>query len=95
MYEIENKDVIQIGNCLNRSPGSIACSLERMGIVNRRQLSRGYFDYTFSDLYEQCKKNNIVHKNQNLKNTPSKSELTKDELKNIKTKIKSILKEPY
>ena len=44
---------------------------------------------------EQCKKNNIVHKNQNLKNTPSKSELTKDELKNIKTKIKSILKEPY
>jgi predicted GIY-YIG superfamily endonuclease len=95
MYELENKDVIQIGNYLNKSPGSIACSLERMGIVNRRQLSRGYFDYTFSDLYEECKKKNIVHKNKNLKNAISKSELTKDELKNIKTKIKSILKEPY
>ena len=40
-------------------------------------------------------KKNIVHKNKNLKNAISKSELTKDELKNIKTKIKSILKEPY
>ena len=50
MYVIENKDVIEIGNYLNRSPGSIAYSLEKLGIVNRRQLSRGYFDYIFSDL---------------------------------------------
>jgi predicted GIY-YIG superfamily endonuclease len=95
MYELENRDVIEIGNCLNKSPGSIAYSLERMGIVNRRQLSKGYFDYTFSDLYEKSKKDNILHKdqNKNLKNAISKSELTRDELKNIKTKIKSILKD--
>ena len=45
--KIENKDIIEIGNILNRSPGSIAYSLEVMGIVERRQLSKGYFDYIF------------------------------------------------
>lgn len=52
MYLLENKDIIEIGKCLNISPGSVAYNLEKMKIVERRQLSRGYFEYIFSDLYE-------------------------------------------
>lgn len=55
MYVNENKDIIEIGNVLNKSPGSVAFSLEKMKIVERRQLSRGYFDYVFSDLYDKYK----------------------------------------
>jgi len=98
MYVLENKDVIEIGNYLNTSPGSIAYTLEKMGIVNRRQLSRGYFDYVFSDLYEQNKKDKIIRdKNtyqemDNLENKSEQSKLSKDELKNIKSKISNIIK---
>lgn len=58
MYLMENKDIIEIGNYLNKSPGSVAYILEMMGIVEKKQLSRGYFDYIFSDLYEKSKKEN-------------------------------------
>ena len=98
MYVLENKDVIEIGNYLNTSPGSIAYTLEKMGIVNRRQLSNGYFDYIFSDLYEKNKKDKIIRdKNtyqemDNLKNKSEQSKLSKDELKNIKSKISNIIK---
>jgi hypothetical protein len=99
MYLLENKDVIEIGQNLNISPGSIAYTLEKMKIVNRRQLSRGYFDYVFSDLYEQNKKDNISMKdkityqeNDNLENKYENSKLSKDELKNIKSKISNIIK---
>lgn len=103
MYVIENKDVIEIGNYLNRSPGSIAYSLEKLGIVNRRQLSRGYFDYIFSDLYEKNKNDNKIKKNKSIKDDfddnfifknnpkPEKIKLSKDEIKNIKNKLYNIL----
>lgn len=99
MYLLETKDVIEIGKILNTSPGSIAYSLEKMGIVNRRQLSRGYFDYVFSDLYEQNKKEKLIMKNKityqeidnNLENEYKKSKLSKDELKNIKNKLHNLL----
>ena len=103
MYVIENKDVIEIGNYLNRSPGSIAYSLEKLGIVNRRQLSRGYFDYIFSDLYEKNKNDNKFKKNKGIKDDldnnfifknnpkPEKIKLSKDEIKNIKNKLYNIL----
>ena len=99
MYLLENKDVIEIGQNLNISPGSIAYTLEKMKIVNRRQLCRGYFDYVFSDLYEQNKKDKIAMKDKikyqefdNLENKSENSKLTKDELKNIKSKISNIIK---
>ena len=99
MYLLETKDVIEIGKILNISPGSIAYSLEKMGIVNRRQLSRGYFDYVFSDLYEQNKKEKLIMKNKityqeidnNLENEYEKLKLSKDELKNIKNKLNNLL----
>jgi hypothetical protein len=92
LYVDENKDIIEIGNSLNRSPGSIAYILEKMGIVERRQLTRGYFDYVFSDLYDKYKQNNkkLKENNEN-KNNMLKSTLTKEELKNVKLLIRERL----
>jgi len=101
MYTIQNKNIIEIGNYLNRTPGSVAYSLEKMGIVNRRQLSRGYFDYIFSDLYEKSKKDNKLKINKKDKieeeyifkdnPKPEKIKLSKDEIKNIKHRLHNIL----
>ncbi len=93
LYENEKKDIIEIGNILNKSPGSIAYILEKMKIVDRRQLSRGYMEYVFSDLYKICKKErddireqNKIVKRENIKE--KNSELTKEELLEIKEKIR-------
>jgi predicted GIY-YIG superfamily endonuclease len=99
MYLLENKDIIEIGNYLNKSPGSIAYSLERMGIVNRRQLSRGYFDYIFSDLYEKSKKGNEILRHKlkekefikNDEDNINNNKLTKEDLNNLKKKIHDML----
>jgi len=100
MYTIENKNIIEIGNCLERTPGSIAYSLEKMGIVNRRQLSNGYFDYIFSDLYDKSKNINKPKINKKDKieeyvfqdnSKPEKIKLSKDEIKNIKHRLHNIL----
>jgi predicted GIY-YIG superfamily endonuclease len=91
LYVDENKDIIEIGNILNKSPGSIAYILEKMNIVERRQLTRGYFDYVFSDLYDKYKRSNkklyIKDDNEN-KDNMLKSTLTKDELNNVKMLIR-------
>lgn len=98
MYLLENKDIIEIGKITNRSPGSIAYSLEKMGIVDRRQLSKGYFAYIFSDLYDECKKNSNTIKETcdanrvKTRGRPKKSELTKEELLNVKTRIREMSK---
>lgn len=86
LYVDENKDIIEIGNILNKSPGSIAYILEKMGIVERRQKTRGYFDYVFSDLYDKYKRNNKSVLKEN-KDNMLKSTLTKDELNNVKMLI--------
>lgn len=96
MYLIENKNIIEIGNILNKSPGAIAYALEVMGIVERKQLSRAYFDYTFSYLYEKSKKTNEEKRVElKMKKTEIKSEtlLTKEELKDIKNRIREKIKE--
>lgn len=96
MYVVENKDIIEIGKCLNISPGSVAYNLEKMKIVDRRQLSRGYFDYIFSDLYEINKKQKRICINNSLekkKKEPISSKLSKDEINNIKRKIHDMIKD--
>lgn len=89
LYVDENKDIIEIGNILNKSPGSIAFILEKMLLVERRQLTRGYFDYTFSELYDKHKrtnkKQNVIKEN---KDVMLKSDLSKEDLKAIKMRIK-------
>lgn len=96
MYIDENKNIIEIGNILNKSPGSIAYILEKMKIVERRQLSKGYFDYIFSDSYDKHKRDK--NKKKELNNDESNieflkmSDLKKDELIKVKTRIKEMLK---
>ena len=65
-----------------------------MGIVERRQLSKGYFDYIFSDLYEKSKKDNEDLRLEMQKKkicVKKESSLSKEELKNIKDKIREKL----
>ena len=63
-----------------------------MKIVERRQLSRGYFDYVFSDLYDKHKRTNKKqNKIKENKDVIPNSDLTKEELRAIKERIKKIL----
>ena len=77
---------------MNKTPGSIAYILEKMKIVDRRQLCRGYMDYVFSDLYKICKKKRDIIREQNKKENiilkEQRSKLTKEELLEIKEKIR-------
>ena len=95
LYVLENKDIIEIGKYLNKTPGSIAYNLEKMGIVERRQLSRGYFDYIFSELYEINKKTNEICRDNTSKveRKCAQSELSKEELKNVKARLRDIMKQ--
>jgi len=52
LYCSENKNIIEISEILDKTPGLVAFRLEKMNIVNRRQLSSGYFEYIGSDLYK-------------------------------------------
>ena len=54
-YCVENKNILEIGKILNISPGSVAYRLEKLNIINRRQLAKGYFEYVESELYEENK----------------------------------------
>ncbi len=92
LYLYENKNIIEIGNILNKSPGSIAYILEQMKIVERRQLSRGYFDYIFSELYDKHKRiNKKQNKIEENKDVIPNSNLTKEELRAIKVRINKFL----
>lgn len=89
LYCIENKNIIEISEMLDITPGLVAFRLEKMNIVNRRQLSRGYFEYIGSDLYkinierrkEKREKNSITIETNN-------DTTTKVDFKNIKQIIR-------
>jgi predicted GIY-YIG superfamily endonuclease len=56
LYFNENKDIIEIGNYLNKTPGQIAYRLEKLGVIERKQLALGYYSYITSEMYrENCK----------------------------------------
>jgi hypothetical protein len=66
LYCIENKDIIEIGNELNKTPGQIAYRLEKLCIIERRQNARGYYSYINSEMYREiCRKSNIERNNKN------------------------------
>ena len=66
-----------------------------MKIVERRQLSRGYFDYVFSDLYDKYKRSNKKVNKTKINNVNKdnllKTTLTREELNNVKMRIKERL----
>lgn len=63
MYLIENKNIIEIGEKLNRIPGSVAYRLEKLCLIDKRQLARGYYEYIISDLYNDIRSNKICRQN--------------------------------
>lgn len=62
MYCYENKNIIEIGEKLFRTPGSIAYRLEQLSIVEKRQKAKGYYEYINSDLYKEICKKKMVDK---------------------------------
>jgi len=57
LYCNENKNIIEIGEVIKRTPSWVAYRLNKLKIINRIQLARGFFEYYQSDLY----KNNLIH----------------------------------
>lgn len=92
LYINENKNIIEISELLNISPGLVAVSLEKMKIIDRRQLSRGYLDYVFSDLYQKNKEDRKIRKEE-YKNIKKEKKIASSTQQNFdKQKIKNISK---
>lgn len=93
-----NENIVEIGNKLNLSPGSIAFRLEKLGVIEKRQLARGYFEYTCSELYETNKKNCNEIKCKNKQTNKHKIEVLETSLNEVKAdllNLKQIIREKY
>jgi len=55
LYCDEGKNISEIGSLMNRTAGSIATELENSGIIERKQLARGYIEYLNGDDYMRNK----------------------------------------
>ena len=92
LYCVENENVIKIGETLNISPCLIAFRLEKLNIVDRRQLARGYFEYIESYLYKENKerrnKTREQSKCKNIENELVVNDIVKVSLLNIKKLIR-------
>lgn len=93
LYVFDEKDVEEIGSILQKSPCWVAKRLETLKIVERKQLARGYIKYIESDeyklkvkIYNLNRRENINKKN--IKIVDNKSELSKDNLLNVKNIIR-------
>jgi predicted GIY-YIG superfamily endonuclease len=90
LYCVENKNITEIGQNLSIPPGTVALRLEKLNIIDRRQLSNGYFDYIESDLYKQnIERRNKEREQHNYKNFEFDiNDNTKVNLLNIKKIIR-------
>ena len=91
LYCEQNKNIIEIGNILNLSPGQVAFRLEKLNIVTRRQLSRGYFDYIENGLYDMYIEKRREKRAQNKNNITiddTNNENINIDFKNIKQRIR-------
>ena len=95
LYCDENKNTIEIGKILDISPGLVAYRLEKLSIINRRQLARGYFEYIESELYKQnIERINKEKEQDNYENFEDKIDINE----NVKVdllNIKNLIKEKY
>lgn len=91
LYCSQNKNIIEISDILDLSPGLIAFRLEKMNVVIRRQLSKGYFEYINSDLYNlyiEKRRRKRQQKNDNIVINDINNENINIDLKNIKQIIR-------
>lgn len=82
MYVVENKNIIEIGEILNITPGTIASRLVKLKIIKDKEDARFYNEYKESDMYKQICSKNIYNKINNMSN---------EEAKKLKDKIKTII----
>ncbi len=80
MYVDENKNIIEIGESLSLTPGTIASRLVKLKLIEEKEQAIGYSEYKDSELYKQ-----ICSQNQ----TPPKKEnkLLDEQAKQLKDKI--------
>jgi predicted GIY-YIG superfamily endonuclease len=92
LYNVEQKDIMEISIILKKSPCWVAKRLEIFKIIERKQLARGYIKYIESDEYKiKTKLLNLNRRENNKKNIKvvnNSSELTKDKLLDIKNIIR-------
>jgi len=93
LYIIDKKDVEDIGFILKKSPCWVAKRLETLKIVERKQLARGYIKYIESHEYKLKSKIYNLNRRENMnkkniKMEDNKSELSKDNLLNVKNIIR-------
>lgn len=81
MYIVENKNIIEIGEILNLTPGTVACRLVKLKIIKYKADARNYNEYIESDMYKEICNKNSSNKNNNISNEESKK--LKDKLKII------------
>lgn len=82
MYVVENKNIIEIGECLNITPGTVACRLVKLKIIEDKKEARFYNEYKESEMYNQICIQNASKKLNNVLN---------EEAKRLKDKLKSIV----
>jgi predicted GIY-YIG superfamily endonuclease len=98
LYCLENKSIIDIGNEINISPCLVAFRLEHLGIVERKQLARGYIEYIESDLYkDSIKRINTAREQNKCKNNEHTNVMNfnKENKKVNILNIKNIIREKY
>jgi len=99
LYCLENKSVIDIGNEINVSPSRVALRLEKLNIIDRKQLAKGYFEYIESDLYKKnIERRNKEREQKKKKFIELKTDINDNANKNIKVdllNIKKIIREKY
>ena len=80
MYVDENKNIIEIGESLSLTPGTIASRLVKLKLIEEKEQAIGYSEYKDSELYKQiCSQNQSSPKKEN--------KLLDEQAKQLKDKI--------
>jgi predicted GIY-YIG superfamily endonuclease len=95
LYCVNNEDIISIGEKLNIPPTLVAYTLEKLNIISRRQLARGYFDYIGSDLYKEAVERINKKREEKMENEIDINESKNDNIKIDLLNIKNIIREKY
>lgn len=72
MYVVQNKNIIEIGEILNITPGTVASRLVKLKIIKDKQDARQYNEYVESDMYKEICGKNASSKINNISNEESK-----------------------
>ena len=97
LYCVDNENVISIGEKLQTSPSVIASRLEKLNIIDRRQLARGYLEYIEGDLYKRNIERREIERNKfkNIENDIIEINESVGYVKVELANIKKLIREKY